>query len=53
VLSSPESDFLPYGWEWEGVRGIQRHAWKEVPGYAERICKYLSGILSDKDVPLN
>lgn len=53
VVSGPETDSLPNGWNWQGVRGIQRAAWKQVPGYASRICKFLAGILADKDVPLN
>lgn len=53
VVSGPESDSLPYGGNWQGVRGIQRNAWNTVPGYATRVCRFLAGILADKDEPLN
>lgn len=37
----------------KGVRGIQRHAWERVPGYAERCCNHLAGIMIGENVPLN
>ena len=57
VISGPESDLFPEpgtdGGNYEGVSGVQRYAWKNVPGYAERTARYLYGILTGRRVPLN
>ena len=55
LRSAPETDDLeayPIGM-YEGVRGIRRQAWRDVPGYAERVCNYLAGIMTGKRARLN
>lgn len=41
------------GFEARGLCGMKRNAWKDVPGYAERVCNYLVGIMTGCRVPLN
>lgn len=41
------------GFEAHGFCGMKRHAWKNVPGYAERACNYLAGIMTGNRAPLN
>lgn len=46
---SPESeDTETWGESWRGYAGIQRHAWDQVPGYADDLADRLAAILQEK-----
>lgn len=53
IGSDPDVWACTVGFESRGVCGMQRHAWKNVPGYAERVCNYIAGIMTGSRVPLN
>ena len=48
IVAGPESDCISYGSEFHGFCGIRRQCWKDVPGYAARVCQNLSDIMMKK-----
>lgn len=47
-VSPCAEDTDTWGDSWHGYTGIQRHAWENVPGYAEDLADRLAAILQKK-----
>ena len=45
IIVAPEAEGIEHGPEFQGYQGIQRHAWREVPGYPERVAGKLLAIM--------
>lgn len=48
-----QNDYPLYSGDFRGIQGIRRECWGVVPGYAERACSYLAGIMTGTPVKLN
>lgn len=45
LIAAPESEIFRFRGDYSGFCGIHRHAWKNVPGYREKIAGDLAAIM--------
>ncbi len=53
LIAAPETDFLPNNADFRGLCGLRRELWGTAPGYADRVCNYLAGLMTGRRVELN